>query len=282
MDYSDLLPNNKAWATRVPYTNKEEQLKLYTNCTALENGWVWNIPSWERIGTGYVYSDKYTTDLDALEEFKNHLKEKGFDCSKSKFNNISMKVGRRDEMFKKNVCAIGLSAGFIEPLESNGLLSVHVFLMNLVDVLERNNNIISQIDKDAYNKKCGLFFDKFTDFVASHYAYSKREDTHYWKDISNKSFLKLAKSDSIEKDISVRYDIGSNGHMFFNSDYGEHYIYTGMNFYSLTKKNMRTYENINEIKKQNEYRDDLVNKWNNVAKMQPTHLQYLKDKIYNG
>ena len=70
--------------------------------------------------------------------------------------------------------------------------------------------------------------------------------------------------------------------MCFSSDYGEHYIYTGMNFYSLTKKNMKTYENINEIEKENEYRDDLVNKWNNVAKLQPTHLQYLKDKIYNG
>lgn len=282
MDYSDLLPNNKAWATRVPYTNKEEQLKLYTNCTALENGWVWNIPSWERVGTGYVYSDKYITDLDSLEEFKKHLTEKGYDYSKSKFNNITMRVGRQDEIFKKNVCAIGLSAGFIEPLESNGLLSVHEFLMNLVDVLERNKDTISQIDKDAFNKKCGLFFDKFTDFVASHYAYSKREDTEYWKDISNKSFLKLSKSDTIEKDISVRYDINSNGHMWYSSDYGEHYIYTGMNYYSLTEKNMKTYKNITEINIQNEYRDELVNKWNNIAKMQPTHLQYLKDNIYNG
>jgi hypothetical protein len=57
--YSDMLPNNSAWATRIPYENKEEELVPYTNCTALGNGWVWNIPLWSRIGTGYVYSDKY-------------------------------------------------------------------------------------------------------------------------------------------------------------------------------------------------------------------------------
>jgi flavin-dependent dehydrogenase len=58
-DYSHLLPNNKAWSTSVPYEDKEKELKPYTNCTAIENGWVWNIPSWDKIGTGYVYSDKY-------------------------------------------------------------------------------------------------------------------------------------------------------------------------------------------------------------------------------
>jgi flavin-dependent dehydrogenase len=76
-DYSHLLPNNKAWATRVPYRDKEQELQPYTNCTAIENGWVWNIPSWERIGTGYVYSDKYVSDEEALNEFKRHLDTKG-------------------------------------------------------------------------------------------------------------------------------------------------------------------------------------------------------------
>ena len=53
--YSHMLPNNKAWATRIPYKNKKKELNTYTNCTALNNGWVWSIPLWSRIGTGYVY-----------------------------------------------------------------------------------------------------------------------------------------------------------------------------------------------------------------------------------
>jgi hypothetical protein len=70
--YSDMLPNNSAWATRIPYNNKEEDINCYTNCTAIENGWVWQIPLWSRWGTGYVYSDlngncSYdTTDLHTI------------------------------------------------------------------------------------------------------------------------------------------------------------------------------------------------------------------------
>ena len=66
-DFKDLLPNNKAWATHLPYTDKEKQLVSYTNCTAYNNGWIWNIPLWSRMGTGYVYSDKFISDDDALK-----------------------------------------------------------------------------------------------------------------------------------------------------------------------------------------------------------------------
>ena len=191
ISYSDKLPNNKAWATRVPYKNKEKQLEPFTNCTAIENGWVWNIPSWKRIGTGYVYSDKYVTDEQALQEFKNHLDLKGHDYSNSEFKNISMRVGRHKRLFVKNVVAIGLSAGFIEPLESNGLYSTHEFLYTLVRTLNRGDQTsISQFDKDSYDSYCKSSFDQFADFVASHYAMSHREDTEYWRDINKRQFSK--------------------------------------------------------------------------------------------
>ena len=54
----DYLPNNSAWATKIPYRNRTNEFKNYTNCTAIQNGWVWTIPLWSRIGTGYIYSDK--------------------------------------------------------------------------------------------------------------------------------------------------------------------------------------------------------------------------------
>ena len=73
ISYEDMLPNNRAWATRMPYKDKEKELEPFTNSTAIGNGWVWNIPSWERLGTGYVYSDKYISPEDAKEEFKQHL-----------------------------------------------------------------------------------------------------------------------------------------------------------------------------------------------------------------
>ena len=274
-DYSNLLVNNKAWATRVPYKDKENELVPYTNCTAIENGWVWNIPSWERIGTGYVYSDKYVSDEEALNQFKRHLDKKGSDYSKSEFKNIKMRVGIHDRLFVKNVCAIGLSAGFIEPLESNGLLSVHEFLINLVKVMKRGEkDTISQWDRDNFNVECKRFFDEFTEFVAIHYALSHRDDTKYWKDISNRSFYdNRLTDDTIKADILTKMKSDT----WLRSVGGHHCIGVGLRYfgYDILKDNSTDDEKLKIGLREKE-----VNKWNIICKDKPKLLQFLKDNIH--
>ncbi len=179
--YSDMLPNDSAWATRIQYKNKKKELVPYTNCTAIENGWVWNIPLWSRIGTGYVFSSKFVDDETALKEFKKHLGQEDLE-----FKKIKMRVGIHKRLWVKNVVAIGLSAGFIEPLESNGLYTVHEFLVKLIRNLGREN--ISQWDRDNFNFQCKHMFREFSEFVALHYALSHREDTEYWINCKNKSW----------------------------------------------------------------------------------------------
>ena len=176
-----MLPNNSAWATRIPYTNKKKELNLYTNCTAYNNGWIWNIPLWSRMGTGYVYSDKFISDDDALKEFKTYLGKRDLD-----FKKIKMRVGIQKRLWVKNVVAIGLSAGFIEPLESNGLYSVHEFLFHLSRTLRRD--VVTQYEKDAFSFACKHAFYVFAEFVAMHYALSQRTDTPYWKANFNKTW----------------------------------------------------------------------------------------------
>ena len=110
-------------------------MSTYTDNVALENGWCWNIPLWDRIGTGYVYSSKYTSQEKAENEFKQYLskrffkkKSKGFNSEvdeKVEFEHIKIKHGKHDVAWKKNCVAIGLSYGFLEPLESTGLLTSH-------------------------------------------------------------------------------------------------------------------------------------------------------------
>ena len=180
----DLLPNNSAWATRMPYKNKEKELVPYTNCTAIQNGWVWNIPLWSRIGTGYVYSDKFISDDDALKQFKDYLGKDDLE-----FRNIKMRVGIHKRLWVKNVVAIGLSAGFIEPLESNGLFSVHEFVHILVRNLQREENV-SEFDRANFNYNCKMIFYNFAEFVASHYALSHRADTDYWRQNLKKDWSK--------------------------------------------------------------------------------------------
>ena len=188
--YEDILPNNSAWATKVSYTDKKKQMVPYTNGTAIENGWVWRVPLWSRIGTGYVYSNKYVSDEDALKEFKNHLKnkEKVSNVEKLEYRNIKSRVGIHRRIWVKNVVAIGLSAGFIEPLEGNGLYSVHEFLFHLSRILQRDR--VSRFDRDAFTYKCKGMFRSFAEFVAMHFALTQRDDTQYWRDIQEREYCK--------------------------------------------------------------------------------------------
>jgi hypothetical protein len=274
-NYTDLLPNNSAWATRIPYTDKEKQLVPYTNCKAVENGWIWNIPSWERIGTGYVYSDKYINDEDALNQFKKHL---NIDTSNLEFNKIKMRVGVHEKLFVKNVAAIGLSAGFIEPLESNGLFTVHEFLIQLVKTLKQE--YITQLDRDTYNTKCIKIFNIFAEFVALHWYMSKRNDTEYWRALNKKSIIdkKLGNFD-IERILHSRdyYNYPLHG--------GLHCIATGMHRFPTDEVSLIVENNIvgdlknwlnARFKGPILKRDTKVKEWDKVAKNKTSLFNYLK------
>ena len=225
ISYRKMLPNDRAWATHVPYGDKKKQMVPYTECTAIDNGWVWQIPLWENIGTGYVYSSRYISDEDAKQQFIEHLTEKGFDTSNCDFTLIPMKVGRRSRVFVNNVVAVGLSSGFIEPLESNSLLTVHDNLIELYKILRRGQP--SQVFKDNYNEAIGTMLDQWSQFIAIHYAYTQRQDTPYWKDIFNKGYqVKETKGVYSIKDYGREMHKSSR---FVHSAGGYHYIASGMN-----------------------------------------------------
>jgi tryptophan halogenase len=187
LDYSNVIPNNMAWATHMPYLDKEKELVGYTNCTAMENGWVWNIPLWSRIGTGYVYSDKFVTDEEALEEFKNHIRKTGRDPETLEYKKIMMRNGIHEKIWHKNVIAIGLAAGFIEPLESTGLWFTHEFAYALLRILFRPAPP-GQHEQDIFNLNCKMQWDQTVDFVSLHYALSARIDTDYWREIRARKY----------------------------------------------------------------------------------------------
>jgi len=283
ISYNDIIPNNKAWATHVEYTDKRKQLEGVTNATALKNGWVWNIPLWSSIGTGYVYSDKYTTDKKALVEFKKHLKKNKHNIDDCNFTNIKMKIGIHEKLFVKNVVAIGLSAGFIEPLESNGLYTVHEFLSYLIRMFERDN--ISQWDRDTFNYTCRNTFNNFAEFVSLHYALGERDDTPYWKDNLDRVYDK-----SIYNLTPVQHH-GFRDHMV-NKMYNFRFIGNGIECisagygYSPFSDNMLRYSNKSVEFDYTPYMlpikqmDERKKEWNSVVKDSPSLYEYLKDNIY--
>lgn len=265
--FNHLIPNDSAWATQVPYSDKDNQLVAYTECTAIDNGWVWNIPLWSRIGTGYVYSSKHVSDEDAKQEFIKHLKYKGYDTKDCKFKKISMRIGRHQRTFVKNVVAIGLSAGFIEPLESNGLFTVHENLIDLWKTLRRGNP--SQFMKDLYNMSTANAFDEFAEFVAIHYAFTQRDDTDYWRDIFNKSY-ELNTEHSIDIYGLRAFELELYKQSSYNNpESGFHYIASGMDVCAYTEPNSPQ-EDIQKMETENL-------KWKETVEKLPTVLEVLKD-----
>ena len=274
------LPNNSAWATKISYTDKEKELKPYTNCTAIENGWVWNIPLMDRIGTGYVYSDKFVDDETALNEFKNHLGRNDLE-----FRKIKMKTGIHKRLFVKNVVAIGLSAGFIEPLESNGLFSVHEFLIELVRNLRRD--YITQWDKDNFTFSCKSIFYKFAEFVGMHYALSERNDTEYWRANNKKEWEESLISLKPKTQIGDLYSsIDRNQlHRFANDGGGLHFIAAGFDWAPTDLHNLMYHNLMDKYELLELYKPSIVNldirkeKWNKEVEQFPSYKDFLTKHI---
>lgn len=283
ISYENLLPNNRAWATRVPYIDKDKELQSVTECTAIDYGWVWNIPLWSRVGTGYVYSDKHISSENALKEFKQYLNNKGHQTDSLEFRDIKMRVGRHKKLWVNNVVAVGLSAAFIEPLESTGLVTVYEFAINLCRALRRES--ISQWDIDEYNSTSIDQFDYFAQFVCMHYALSHRNDTSYWQDVTSRSYLsELANLGELQTQNLLHHTIWKK----FNDwqlplDNGLLCLAAGMNWYPMDEIIINGFNQEIEDNKV-WYRKAIVGldmrkaEWNNAVKELPS----LKDFLYTN
>lgn len=302
--YNHILPNNRAWACQVPYKNKEKELQAYTNCTAIENGWVWNTPVWSRIGTGYVYSDKYVDPDGAKEEFKKYLMSDKFNIPRTRdeveslnFRDVPMRVGAYKNSFVKNVVAIGLSAGFIEPLESNGLLTVHEWAMYLLRLLGRP--AINEFDKEVYNQKTFSHWKGFAEFVALHYSLSIRNDTDYWKSNFNRKIHSLSeKPTQLDQQVYNRFDssrvIGNPAaapSWSGNLSNGMNWISVGMNWFYYDRISFEHIELVHKtlyddatfiqkIEDQIQVMEQRKEKWRKNAQNSPSLYYYQRKYIY--
>ena len=182
ISFKDQLFNDRALVTHIEYDDKETQMHCYTDCVALNNGWVYNIPMWNNIGTGYIYSSKYVSDADAEKEFREYLPESAKDCQ---FNSIKIKHGKHIHAWEKNVVGIGLAYGFLEPLESTGLMTTHENLLVLTDMLHCRDGHVTHHERLMFNYTCERMLEAMKNFVTLHYTMSLREDTPYWKDATN-------------------------------------------------------------------------------------------------
>ena len=178
VSYADTLINNRVITAKIPYQNKNKQLKNYTNNISMRNGWCWENHLWDGISVGYVHTLKFSSKEEIEKEFVDRYGVKSTRV-------IDFKSGRRESGWVKNVASVGLAYGFIEPLESTGLVSVITNIFRLLEVITKTKNINS-FDRTMFNVAVNDELDTQRGFIDMHYALSHRSDTEYWKYVIQK------------------------------------------------------------------------------------------------
>ena len=262
ISYRKMLPNDRAWATHVPYGDKKKQMVPYTECTAIDNGWVWTIPLWDHKGTGYVYSSKHISKEDAKKEFMDHL-----GIEDGEFKHISMKIGRYERTWVGNTVAIGLSSGFIEPLESNALLTVHKNVLDLYKILKRSDSQPSSMVKQLYNIGTAKFVDEFADFIDIHYGLTTRRDTPYWRDQCLKEYVLKDDIYGIKSYANEMFDLED----FIFPEVGWPYIASGMGLSPYVHQ--ASWEERNQMV-------SILKEWEAYVDKLPSMYQFLKSTVY--
>ena len=176
LSFSESLLCDRAVVLRVPSDPRTEGINPYTSATALSSGWVWNIPLFHRIGTGYVYSSSFLTAEQAEREFRAHLGKRAEGCTAS---HIKMRIGRCRNSWVRNCVAIGLASGFVEPLESTGIFFIQNGIEQLANHFPRKACDVESVK--SFNNAIADCVDGVREFLTLHYVASSRNDTAFWK-----------------------------------------------------------------------------------------------------
>jgi len=170
-DWSHWLPVDRAIA--VPSENAGEA-RPYTQSIAHSAGWQWRIPLQHRTGNGHVFSSKFMSEDEAANILLSNLEGKAI----AEPRTIPFKTGMRKKFWNKNVVAIGLSSGFLEPLEST---SIHIIQTSITKLMIMFPNAdFNQADIDEYNSQAMFDFERIRDFIILHYHATTRTDSPFW------------------------------------------------------------------------------------------------------
>jgi tryptophan 6-halogenase len=173
VSFANNLFNDAAVAIPSPM---ESSIPSETVSTALRHGWAWRIPLTNRFGNGYVYSTQFCSADEAEKELRGRL---GLLESPTPARHLKMKIGRVTKHWNKNCLAVGLSQGFIEPLEATALLFIQQTATTFVEVLEKGD--LGEEAREQYNRRVNEHFEGTRDYIVTHFKTNTRADTEYWR-----------------------------------------------------------------------------------------------------
>lgn len=175
--FGDNLFNDSAVVVQTP---GPQQLDCQTISTAMKHGWRWTIPLTHRNGNGYVFSSSFCSADEAETEFRQSLGLLDADIS---CRHLNMKVGRLAQHWVKNCVAVGLSQGFIEPLEATALHLVQETVQAFIEQYQMGDFSCKNADK--FNESVNQRFEAIRNYIVAHYRVSSRNDTEYWRANAN-------------------------------------------------------------------------------------------------
>ncbi len=171
-DWSQWLPCNRAAA--VPCANAAGPITPYTRATAREAGWQWRIPLRHRTGNGYVFCNSFISEEEAVGNLLGRLDGAVLKDPKV----LQFTTGHRRQIWNKNVIAVGLSSGFLEPLESTSIHLAQIGIQRLIGFLPAAE--ISPAVIAEYNRQMLAEYTNVKDFLIAHYKVTARDDTPFW------------------------------------------------------------------------------------------------------
>jgi glycine/D-amino acid oxidase-like deaminating enzyme len=179
----DFLFNDRALAVQVPRRDPEEPIASTTQSTAQRAGWIWDIALPSRRGVGYTYSSDHTTEAAAEAELRAYLSgisDAAF-AESCELRQIKFSSGHRERLWHRNCVAIGLSGGFVEPLEASALVMIELSAKMLTEQFPANRGMMDIVAR-RFNEKFLYHWSRIVEFLKLHYVLSKRGDTEYWRE----------------------------------------------------------------------------------------------------
>lgn len=270
----DVFLADTAIATQVPYINENDPIACHTISTAQEAGWIWDIGLQERRGVGYVYSSKHCSEEQARKTLANYIGLEEVKTAKK----INFKPGHRKIFWKNNCVAVGLAAGFLEPLEASALMLIEASANYIADQLPPNKELMP-ITAKRFNAIMLKKWRGVIDFLKLHYALSERTEPFWLEHRDTQSI-----PNSLQELLSIwrysspsEYDFTDNVEAFSAASY--QYILYGVGFKSdfsqmehiynqgeLAKKQLQmTKIRIDQLKYNLPTHRDLINKVNSLG-----------------
>ncbi len=175
-DWSRWLPCDRAAALPCSYVN--EEIEPYTRCIAMPAGWRWRIPLQHRIGNGYVFSSAFISEDEACSTIAGAVEGRALADPRV----LRFRAGRRRHSWSRNVIAVGLASGFLEPLESTSIYLTQMAITYLIELFPLAGHIDPR-DRDEFNRLVDMEYDRVRDFLILHFHATTRDDSAFWNHV---------------------------------------------------------------------------------------------------